>query len=99
MIQEILDKSRAYRFESAPLEIALDPEVGDFIYTTVGDCFKCVSDYAGQLRFELVHPTVIGDGSLLPDLSDKQLELFWALSRTELKRVKDGIKNTSERGE
>lgn len=81
------------------MEIALDPEVGDLIYTSVGDCFKCVDDYAGQLGFELVHPTVIGDRSLLPDLSKKQLQLFWALSRTELKKVKDGIKNTSERGE
>lgn len=91
---EIMDKSRAYKFESSPLEIALYPEIGDLIYTSVGDCFQCVSDTAGQLCFELTYPTVISDGSLLPDLSKKQLELFWALSRTELKKSEYGIKDT-----
>jgi len=95
MIQEIMDKSRAYKFESDPLEIALSPEIGDLIYTSVGDCFSCVDDYAGQLQFELVHPTVISDSSMLADLSQTQLELFWALSRTELKRCEYGIKNTN----
>ncbi len=91
---EIMDKSRAYIFESNPLKIAIDPEIGDLIYTSVGDCFRCISDEAGQLLFDLVHPTVVSDGSLLPDLSDTQLRLFWALSRTELKRSRHGIKDT-----
>jgi len=95
MNYEILDKSRAYRANCSPVEIALYPEVGELIYTSVGDCFKCVSDTAGQLYFELIHPTVICDGTLLPDLTEKQLELFWALSRSELNRVLYGIKYTS----
>lgn len=89
-----LDKSRAYVFESSPLRIALNPSVEDLIYTSTGDCFKCVKDVGGSFLFELVHPTVISDGSLLSDLSEAQLQLFWALSRSELKRVEHGIKNT-----
>lgn len=91
----IFDKARAYEFESSPLKVAIDPEVGNLIYTEIGDCFQCVSDDAGQLLFDLVHPTVLSDGSLLSDLSPMQLELFWALSRTELKRTKNELKNPS----
>ena len=79
-----MDKSRAYVFESSPLKIAIAPKIGDLIYTSEGDCFECVEDRAGQFYFELAHPTVLSDGSLLPELNENQLGLFWALSRTEL---------------
>jgi hypothetical protein len=94
MYGEEIDKSRAYVFESDPLKIAIDPEVGDLIYTSVGDCFKCVRDAGGSFLFEMVHPTVLSDGSLLPDLTENQLKLFWALSRTELKKAGHGVKDT-----
>ena len=80
-----MDKSRVYVFESSPLKIAINPKVGEYICTSEGDCLKCMEDRAGELLFDLVHPTVLRDGSLLPELSENQLELFWALNRTELK--------------
>ena len=83
-----LDKSRAYVFESNPLKVAIDPKIGDVIYTSEGDCFKCVADKGGSFLFELIHPTVLADGSLLGELNDNQLELFWALSRTALRNPK-----------
>ena len=91
---EAMDKSRAYIFESNPLKIAIDPEIGYLIYTSVGDCFRCISDMGGQLMFDIVHESVIGDGSLLPEINAYQLKLFWALSRTELKKASHGIKDT-----
>jgi len=80
-----MDKSRAYVFESSPLKIAIVPQVGDLIYTSEGDCFQCVESGDKEFNFKLVHSTVLGDGSLLPELNENQLELFWALSRSELK--------------
>jgi hypothetical protein len=94
MYGEQLDKSRAYVFESNPLKVAIDPNVGELIFTSTGDCFKCVKDVGGSFLFEMVFPTVIGDGSLLADLNENQLELFWALSRSELKKVGYGIKDS-----
>lgn len=82
-----MDKSRAYIFESNPLKIAVNPKIGDLIYTSEGDCFECVEDDKSSFHFKLVHSTVLGDGSLLPELNENQLKLFWALSRTELKKV------------
>jgi len=89
-----MDKSMAYIFESNPLKIAIDLEVGDLIYTSIGDCFECVRDAGGSFLFEMVHPTVISDTSLVSELTENQLRLFWALSRTELKKAGHGIKNT-----
>jgi len=94
---EAIDRQRAYKFESNPLEVVLDPEIGTLIYTSVGDCFECVRSTAGSFLFEEVYPTVISDGTLLPDLNKTQLDLFWALSRSELKASKYGVKDTSER--
>ena len=92
---ERVDKSRAYVFESNPLKIALYPEVGDLVYTSLGDCFECFWDGEEELNFELIHPTVLVDRILLPDLNKAQLGLFWALSRTELSKVYHGVKDTN----
>lgn len=97
-LKDMSDNIRLYEFESVPLKIVLRPKAGHIYYTSFGDGFECVSEDDKQYSFNKIHNSVLRSGELIEDLSPVVLkELFWPLTRTELKLLKYELKNTRRR--
>jgi len=75
-----------YRRNSMPL-IELDENhvrAGELVYNELGKCVKKVYINDNVYFIEVVE-SALNDGELLSKLDDKQLSLFWTLSKNILK--------------
>lgn len=89
---------RLYEFGIVPLRVALRPRPGYIYYTSFGEGFECVDEDEEEYSFNKVHNSVLREGELIENLNEVVLEdLFWPLTRTELKKMNYEFKNTSKR--
>lgn len=83
-----------YEKYSQPLKrISVDDiPAGGITYNELGTCVQ--KNYIkGEVYFVDLIESVLRDGETISDLSNPQLTLFWALSRTKLKKLDEDETN------
>ncbi len=83
------EEIKIYKPSSMPLKKVEQLEEGNMVYTSKGDCFRCTKDDSDAYYFTEIHPSVLVEGEIMEELTDNQLELFWKLSKNELKKYND----------
>jgi len=75
---------RYYKPFSRPLVELQEDDIplGGVVYDELGRCVQKIFSYSsGNFFFVEVVPSVLREGEILSDLTDNQLQLFWALSK------------------
>jgi len=68
---------------------------GDIVYNELGKCVKKVY-VEDNVYFVEILESVLNDGEMMSDLTDTQLDLFWKLSNSKLRKHEDKNKNSRE---
>ena len=77
----MIELGRVYEEFSNPLKEATSPEKGEIYYNTEGHKLR----YLGDEEFEFVRRTELIDGEQITALDEKQLDLFWRLTKNRPK--------------
>ena len=77
-----------YKANSIPLEMFDEDELepNAIVYNEVGKCMRKVKIQDTTYMVE-VCDSVLNEGELLSNLTLRQLELFWTLSKNKLKKI------------
>jgi hypothetical protein len=84
-----------YRFNSSPLKPISEDQVkaGEVVYNELGRCVKKL--YVGEeVYFVEFLDSVLNDNEVMSDLTPLQLELFWKLSNSKLRKHEDQNKDS-----
>jgi hypothetical protein len=90
-----LGAMKYYRFNSNPLVPMTADQVraGDMVYNELGKCVKKI--YSGETVYFVEYlDSVLIDDEVMSDLTPLQLELFWKLSNSKLRKHEDKDKDS-----
>lgn len=77
---------KIYRINSEPLERVVDFNTKDYYYTEAGDCIQFIN--TDTFTYNVIHTSVLVPNEDMTDLTQRQLNLFWILSKKELSKFK-----------